>query len=165
MKTSTSTPSSRLLATARYTMLLAVIGSLTISIVLLCFGVGLVAFSSAQLFSGDIRLTATEGKRLSLIAIETIDIFLIATVAYVTAVGLYKLFIGRDVPGLLHLGIDSLDQLKHKIIGVLVVALGVLFLGAAMNSDGTTGVLYTGGATALVITALTYFMRHSGGEH
>ncbi|WP_343604668.1 YqhA family protein [Roseateles sp.] len=156
---------SRLLAATRHMMLLAVVGSLIVALALLCFGGGLVALTVFRLATGQTGLSASDGKQLSLVAIEIIDLFLIATVAYVTAVGLYKLFVGRDVPGLLHLGIDSLDQLKHKIIGVVIVALGVLFLGAAMNHDGTPGLLYLGVATALVIAALTYFMRQDPGSH
>lgn len=150
----------KMLAGARHMMLIAVLGSLGIAAVLLLFGAGLVGYTAVQLVTGHSGLSASTGKELSLVAIETIDLFLVATVAYVTAVGLYKLFIGGEVPVSLQLGIDNLDQLKQKIVGVLVVALGVLFLGAAMNQGDGPALLYLGVSTSMVIAALAYFVRH-----
>ena len=91
------------------------------------------------------------GKSLALAAIETIDLFLIGTVAYITAAGLHTLFISPKATRSLRLGIESLSDLKEKIIGVVVVALGVLFLGDAVEWRGGTDLLYFGGTIAAAI--------------
>ena len=51
-----------------------------------------------------------------------------------------------------------LDDLKSKLIGVVVVVLGVLFLGQVIGWDGQRELLGYGAAIALVVAALTYFL-------
>lgn len=149
----------QVLAACRFLLLIAVIGCLIVATIVLLFGAALVVKTTVELFR-DMEFSVATGKSLALTAIEVIDLFLIATVAYITAAGLYTLFISREVPMSLRLGIESLDDLKEKVIGVLVVALGVLFLGDAVNWDEGQDLLYFGGAVAVVIVALGYFIRH-----
>ena len=71
-------------------------------------------------------------KDLSVTVIQTIDLFLVGALGYITAVGLYKLFISQKEEQLLkRIKIDSLIDLENKIIGVVVAALAVAFLGEA----------------------------------
>jgi uncharacterized membrane protein YqhA len=101
-------------------------------------------------------------KLAALSVIEIIDLFLIATVAYITAVGLYKLFIGKiDVKTPMRLKIDNLQDLENKIIGVIVAALSVAFLGHAAGGDEASQLLNFGGGIAVVIVALAFFMYRS----
>ena len=105
-------------------------------------------------------LSAKAAKTMSLAVIEIIDLFLIGTVAYIAAVGLYKLFISDDEIRLpTRLRINNLKDLEDKIIGVLVAALAVAFLGHATGSDQPADLLNYGGGMALVIAALAYFMN------
>ena len=71
--------------------------------------------------------------------IEVIDLYLIGTVFYITALGLYELFIDDQVPtpGWLH--ITHLNDLKGKLLGVAVVIMAVLFLGHLVSWDGGSG--------------------------
>lgn len=149
----------RALAACRFLLLVAVIGCLIVAVSVLLFGAVLVIKTTAETFQGK-EISIEVGKSLALAAIETIDLFLIGTVAYITAAGLYTLFISHKAPTPLRLGITSLNDLKEKIIGVVVVALGVLFLGDAVDWSGEADLLYFGGAIAVVIVALGYFMRH-----
>jgi uncharacterized membrane protein YqhA len=82
-------------------------------------------------------------------------------VAYIAAVGIYKLFIGdRDLELPFRLKIDTLQDLKDKIIGVIVAALAVVFLGeAADGAAEATALLSYGGGIALVVAALALFSR------
>ena len=76
---------------------------------------------------------------------------------YIIGVGLYELFIGPlDLPDWLE--INDLDDLKVKLIGVLVTVLGVLFLGRVVRWDGTQSILPLGIAIALMIGAMTFFL-------
>ncbi len=107
--------------------------------------------------------SARAAKTMSLAVIEIIDLFLIGTVAYITAVGLYKLFIGgMEIRMPMRLQIESLKDLEDKIIGVLVAALAVAFLGHAAGGDEARALLNYGGGIALVIGALAYFTSQGG---
>jgi len=59
--------------------------------------------------------------------------------------------------------LTNLKDLEDKIIGIIVAALAVAFLGqAAEGGEVPENMLGYGGGIALVIGALTYFMRHAG---
>ena len=51
------------------------------------------------------------------------------------------------------------DDLKHKLVGVVIVVLAVLFLGNVVTWDGERDLLGFGTAIALVIAALTWFLN------
>jgi uncharacterized membrane protein YqhA len=103
--------------------------------------------------------SAKAAKNMSTVVIETIDLFLVGTVAYITALGLYKLFINNEKMNLpIQLKIRTLKDLEDKIIGVIVAALAVAFLGAVASSYDLESILYYGGGIALVVVALAIFM-------
>lgn len=73
---------------------LAVIGSALISVALFVFGFGLAVFTLYEVaFNIWVDLVVLKG--LLAIFIEIIDIFLVATVFYIVALGLYELFIAK----------------------------------------------------------------------
>lgn len=122
-------------------------------------GIGRILTAGAALIrAGD--LSAKAAKTMSLAVIEIIDLFLVGTVAYITAVGLYKLFISDvDVQLPIRLKIRTLKDLEDKIIGVIVAALAVAFLGQAAGAETPDALLNYGAGIALVIVALAFFMR------
>lgn len=146
----------RILAASRYLVILPVICIFTAATVLLIYGsietmlVIVEAFSSAVSSKG--------AKALLLSFIELVDLFLLATVLYVIAVGLYELFVDDQLPLPEWLVIHNLDDLKEKLIGVVIVVLGVLFLGQVISWDGQRDLLPFGAAVALIIAALSYFL-------
>jgi uncharacterized membrane protein YqhA len=72
------------------------------------------------------------------------------------AVGLYELFISKiDFP--VGVTVSSLDDLKDKLLGVIVVALAVTFLSQITTWDGKTDLLSYGVSIALVVLALGAF--------
>lgn len=91
--------------------------------------------------------------------VEVADVFLLAVVLYIIAIGLYELFIG-EIPGLPEwLTFHSLDDLKKQLIGVVVVVLAVFFLGRTLHGDNALNLLYLGGGIALVTASLSLFLR------
>ncbi len=108
--------------------------------------------------------SAKELKTLSLSLIESVDASLLASVFYIVSLGLYSLFIDDTLPLPPWLSIHNLDDLKGKLTSVVVVVLGVLFLGYAITWDGQSSLLPLGGALALVIAALTYFLSQKVGK-
>ena len=95
---------------------------------------------------------------LALAFIEIVDLFLLGTVFLMIALGLYELFVDEDLDLPRWLSINSFDDLKNKLVGVVVVVLAVLFLGAVVGWDGSRDLLGFGVGVALVIAALTYFL-------
>ena len=90
--------------------------------------------------------------------VEYVHTFLIGTVLYITAVGLFQLFIKEiDFPNWLK--IDNTEELETNLIGVTVVVLAVNFMGA-MFAGGieTENLLNYGIAIALPIAALGIFV-------
>ena len=67
---------------------------------------------------------------------------------------LYELFIDSETPVPNWLDINTLDDLKSKQVGVVVVLLAVTFLRFATAWDGGRGILYLRAGIALVIAAL-----------
>jgi uncharacterized membrane protein YqhA len=152
----------RIFQATRYLILVAVAGSLVASATLLLYGgAETVAVVVELLRHGP--LGGDTGKRLTLHFIELVDHFLLGTVFYIIALGLYELFIDDrlDLPHWLE--IHDLDALKSKLISVVVVVMGVSFLGQVVTWDGETDLLRAGAGAALVIAALTFFLRgHQG---
>jgi uncharacterized membrane protein YqhA len=91
-------------------------------------------------------------------AIEIIDIFLVATVFYLISMGLFELFIAKaPLPGWVE--IRNLDDLKTKLLGLIVIALAVIFLGVALTGgEGIYNVLLFGAAVATMIIAISAYL-------
>ena len=88
--------------------------------------------------------------------VEFVHTFLVGTVLYIAAVGLYQLFIQEiKFPGWLK--IDSTEELETNLIGVTVVVLAVNFMGAVFVG-GTENLLQYGAGIALPIAALGLFV-------
>ncbi len=146
----------------RYILVIPVVGCILLTIGVVIMGAGRIVTSAVNLVQlGD--FSAKAAKTMSLAVIEIIDLFLIGTVAYITALGLYRLFVSTtDVELPMRLKIDSLKDLEDKIIGVIVAALAVAFLGHAAGGDEPTALLRYGGGIAVMIAALAFFMRYTG---
>lgn len=149
-------PFLRFLSSSRYLIFVAVICTLIGATTLLGFGAVETVSLIRQLF--DPAGESLKAKALILAFIELTDIFLLATVLYVIAIGLFELFVD-DRLSLPHwLEIHDLNDLKEKLIGVLIVVMAVLFLGQVVTWDGERNLLPYGAAIAMVIGALTWFV-------
>ena len=88
--------------------------------------------------------------------VEFVHLFLVGTVLYITAVGLYQLFVQEiKFPGWLK--IDSTEELETNLIGVTVVVLAVNFMGAVFLGE-SENLLQYGAGIALPIAALGLFV-------
>jgi uncharacterized membrane protein YqhA len=146
-----------LLNRTRYFVLIAVAGSMLASLAVIVYG----GIEAVVLIIDTVRaasVSAKGAKTLTLTFIEIVDLFLLGTVFLIIGLGLYELFISDDLdlPG--WLVIRTLDDLKHKLIGVIIVVLAVLFLGQVVAWDGERDILGYGVAVAVVIAALTWFL-------
>jgi uncharacterized membrane protein YqhA len=90
--------------------------------------------------------------------IEIADVYLLAVVLYVMALGLFELFVDDRLPLPHWLEFHSLEDLKEKLVGVVVVVMGVFFLGRVINMHDYLQLLYLGLGMAAIIASLTYFV-------
>jgi len=108
---------------------------------------------------GDISQNEMIGKM-----VKQADYALLATVLYVLALGLYSLFVDDNVPMPRWLSIHDLGQLKELLAGVVVVAIAVVFLGAALTWQGGMDILELGVGSAAVIGGLALFLWQAARE-
>lgn len=150
----------RVLAGSRYLVLIAVIGSFLAALLILIYG-GLTVISIGIDVVTHATFTTDGAKRLAVACIEVIDLLLLGTVLYIVALGLYELFIDASLPTPPWLVITTLDDLKAKLIGVIIVLLAVTFLANVVEWNGSTSIVALGVAIGLVLFALGYLL-HQG---
>jgi uncharacterized membrane protein YqhA len=152
-----------LLNWSRFLVLGAVLGSLVASLALFAYGIAETAVVVIDTIA-KAEISSKGAKTLALAFIEIVDLFLLGTVLLMIALGLYELFINSDLDLPEWLQIRTFDDLKLKLVGVVIVVLAVLFLGQVVAWDGERDLLGFGAAIALVIAALTYFLSMSKGK-
>jgi uncharacterized membrane protein YqhA len=97
----------------------------------------------------------TKGTKLKLTIVDVltaVDAILLGTVLLVIGYGLYELFIDEDLSVPVWLQVHDLDDLKSKLIGVVVAIIAVIFVGVYVDVDRADEVISYGvGAGALVV--------------
>jgi uncharacterized membrane protein YqhA len=99
--------------------------------------------------------------------LTAVDAILLGTVLLVIGYGLYELFIDTDIEVPLWLRVQDLDDLKSKLIGVVVAIVAVVFVGVFVDSNRAADVISYGvGAGALVVglAIFAYASRHESGK-
>jgi uncharacterized membrane protein YqhA len=106
------------------------------------------------------------GSHIGLFLLD-IDLFLIGATLLISAIGFYELFIkeirrgeASMMPAWLEM--HDLNDLKNRVIAMIVLVLSVSFAEEALDSSNGLQVLELGGGFALVIIALTVFLRLAG---
>ena len=152
---------SRILLASRYLVIVPILGlAIAASFFFVFGGYGLIKLLF-ELLVGAFHLTGQEGIDMErgLVIFEVVEYvhtFLVGTVLYITAMGLYQLFIKEiDFPDWLK--IDSTEELETNLIGVTVVVLAVNFMGAVFI-DCKENFLEFGAGIGLVIGALALFV-------
>ena len=84
--------------------------------------------------------------------LTAVDAILLGTVLLVIGYGLYELFVDTELDVPAWLQIKDLDDLKSKLIGVVVAIIAVVFVGVLVDSARAGDVLaYGAGAVAVVL--------------
>jgi uncharacterized membrane protein YqhA len=150
----------RFLIGTRYLILIPILG---LTIAAACFfvfgGIGLIRLLIDLIFNtSDIANEAVNAGQGVIIfeVVEYVHTFLVGTVLYITAVGLFQLFI-RELDFVGWLKIESTEELETNLIGVTVVVLAVNFMGAVFAGK-TENLLQYGAGIALPIAALGLFI-------
>jgi uncharacterized membrane protein YqhA len=147
----------RVLASSRYIMIVPVIGTFLGSLALLLYETVVLFWSGVSALRAG-SLTAKSVKIFAVGIVEAVDVFLIAIAVYIISIGLYSLFIDDKLPLPKWLEVTNLEDLKGNLVSVVIAVLAVLFLREAVAWDGTREIAAFGGALALVIAALTFFL-------
>jgi uncharacterized membrane protein YqhA len=144
---------------ARYLFSFAVASTLlAAALVMLYATVQIVTFVVELVRHGSIN--QEWGAELRLTVIEVVDLFLIGTVLFVIAVGLYQLFFTSMMPLPRWLLVHDVGDLERKLIGLVITVLSVVFLGQIVTWDGQRDLLGFGVGIGAVIAGLTFFLRH-----
>jgi uncharacterized membrane protein YqhA len=140
-----------ILEKSKYLALIAVISALLASIAAFVWGLTKTVKVIVSIFS-----TIGTETAYTVSLIELMDTFLIATVLFVFAIGMYELFIGKlAIPE--WLVIRNLHDLKVKISSVVIMVMGIIFLKHLVAWQDPQGTLFFGLGVAVVAAALIAF--------
>lgn len=153
-----------ILASSRFFIAIAVLGTFVSSVALIISGtISVFRTTFDAVRDGDTGVDAS--KHMAIDFLQLVDIFLLGTALYIIALGLYELFIDDSLPMPKWLIIATFEDLKEKLIGVIIVLLGVSYLGTAVTWTGGGDILELGVATAAIILALAIALFLSSKSH
>lgn len=142
----------RLVELSRFVVALPAIGSIIGAIVLMIIGIVEIGRAIIVLFDSAVPL-----KESVVTILTAVDTLLLATVLLVIGYGLYELFVDSSVRLPAWLEIRSLDDLKAKLIGVVVAVIAVVFLGYLVDAKDANDVMLIGIGAGVVVVGLAAF--------
>jgi uncharacterized membrane protein YqhA len=137
----------KILGLTRYAVFVPAIASIVGALLLMVQG-------SIEIVQVAIKaVTDPTNLKLTIVEVLTaVDAILLGTVLLVIGYGLYELFIDSEIEVPLWLRVEDLDDLKSKLIGVVVAIVAVVFVGVFVDSNRAGDVISYGvGAGALVL--------------
>jgi uncharacterized membrane protein YqhA len=150
----------KLMSVTRYAVFVPALASIVGALLLMAQG------SYAMVMAVVDSVTENYGLKATIVEVLTaVDAILLGTVLLVIGYGLYELFIDAELDVPLWLRVNNLDDLKSKLIGVVVAIIAVVFVGVFVDSNRTQDVIAYGvGAGALVagLAIFAYATRKDG---
>jgi len=141
-----------LLEVARYAVIIPSAASVIGAIVLMILGSIEIVRSAL-----DVVLEQVPLKETVVSILTSVDAILLGTVLLVIGYGLYELFVDTNLEVPDWLEITTLDDLKAKLIGVVVAIIAVIFVGVLVDAKSPNEVLYYGVGAGAVVLALAAF--------
>lgn len=137
----------KLFGVTRYAVLIPSLASILGALLLMAQGSVEMVFVIIDAISNESTL-----KESIVYVLTAVDAILLGTVLLVIGYGLFELFIDDELPVPLWLRVYDLDDLKSKLIGVVVAIIAVVFVGIFVDANRSKDVLSYGvGAGALVV--------------
>ncbi len=96
-------------------------------------------------------------KNTTVDVLTAVDAILLGTVLLVIGFGLYELFVDADIAVPAWLRVYDLDDLKSKLIGVVVAIIAVIFVGVLVDSNRAADVISYGVGTGALVAGLALF--------
>ena len=152
----------RILGVARFAVVVPAIASIIGALLLMAQG------SLSMLTIVAEAITDGSSLKESIVDVLTaIDAILLGTVLLVIGYGLYELFIDADIEVPDWLRVNNLDDLKSKLIGVVVAIIAVVYVGVFVDANRSSDVISYGvGAGALVagLAIFAFATRKNGSD-
>ena len=155
----------QMLSAARLLVLIPVVG-------LVALALGAFAYGAFYLMNSVAAVTEHPHQVAENIArfLSVIDLFLIGATMLIAAFGLYELFISRidssrAKPLPRWLLMRDLNDLKARVIGMIVLVASVIFIEVLVDFRSSREVLELGIGVAVVVSSLTVFLRFGGQRH
>jgi uncharacterized membrane protein YqhA len=142
----------KVLGLTRYVVFVPALASIIGALVLM--GQGSIEMVKAVIDS----VTGKSYLKVAIVEVLTaVDAILLGTVLLVIGYGLYELFVDTalEVPD--WLTINDLDDLKSKLIGVVVAIISVIFVGVFVDSNRAADVVSYGLGAGALVTGLAIF--------
>ncbi|MBQ9691274.1 MAG: YqhA family protein [Eggerthellaceae bacterium] len=152
---SRSTRQMRAFAIISWTRILAAVpafGLLLISAVLISATTLNVIHATAKAF-----LSTTTLVELAVEYIEFTDAYLLAIALFIMGLGIFSLFITDKIPLPKWLEFHDFDDLKERLVSVIIVMLGVYFLGEVLKGAQGIDLLWLGLSICAIVLSLTLF--------
>ena len=143
----------RVVASTRYLALAGVVFGLLAALAAFVWGGVKTVLLILKLAHGDF-----DGMTVALV--QLMEGFLLAAGLLIFALGLYELFIG-DIELPQWLIFHDIDELKAKLVGVIVMVMAVAFLERLENSSDGRGLGEAGVSVALVAAVLVWMAKKS----
>ena len=100
---------------------------------------------------------STSLKKSIVDVLTAVDAILLGTVLLVIGYGLYELFIDTEIKVPAWLRVDDLDDLKSKLIGVVVAIIAVVFVGIFVDANRADEIIEYGVGAGALVAALALF--------
>ncbi len=89
---------------------------------------------------------------------SVIDVYLLALVLTIFALGLYELFVGKlDVPAALTIG--SVDELKAKVASVVILFVAIAYVKLLVDWRSPAETLMFGASTGILVVSLVLYYK------
>jgi hypothetical protein len=142
----------RLIESSRFVIALPALASLLGGVALSLIGVWEVLVAIYNL------IIQAEGLKVSVVGLLTaVDSLLLGTVLIVVGYGLYVLFVDPRLTIPEWLEIRSLDDLKAKLIGIVVTIMSIAFLSFLVDNTEPSSIMAIGVGVGVVIVSLAAF--------
>lgn len=150
----------RVLSASRYLVLLAVAGCFLAAAVLFAYGLLAVARTAFAAVAADVADLGEANQDVVAIAehlavhlVQLADVFLLGTVIYLVGLGLHLLFVNPLLPVEPWVAVGDLDDLKEMLVRVIILLVGVTFLGSFVEQADEVPMRELSYATAIVVAA------------
>lgn len=147
----------RILGLTRYAVVIPAFASIVGALLLMALG----SISMVTVVFETVSNGATL-KETIVDVLTAVDAILLGTVLLVIGYGLYELFIDEDIDVPLWLRVQNLDDLKSKLIGVVVAIIAVVFVGVFVDSNRASDVVSYGVGAGAIVTGLAIFAFATG---
>lgn len=142
----------KILGLTRYVVFIPAVASIIGALLLMAQG------SIAMIEAVYESVTGVSYLKVTIVEVLTaVDAILLGTVLLVIGYGLYELFVDTDLEVPVWLEVKDLDDLKSKLIGVVVAIIAVIFVGVFVDTDRAADVVSYGLGAGALVTGLAIF--------